>query len=100
MLYVVSAYIRKIIGIIDIDGNEEIIRISHLSFWGKKVISLEKISNIQPITDTNQMVNDIFCLVRTYDKENIWYIKVQRNYISNPDGFATIFGDVFDSINN
>ena len=68
MLYVMSYFFRHIIGIISVNQNEDVVRLSHLTFWGRRHDVYSSVEEIVPLSDTVTKQTDIYHIVQFYNK--------------------------------
>lgn len=93
MLYVMSTFFRRIVGIISVNENEDTVRISHLTFWGRRNnINLFK-SDIIPLSELTGSAKDIYQVIRFFeqpDKKFYWFHRHGMN--TDPEALTRIFG--------
>ena len=73
MLYVMSGYFRRIIGLICVSEDEQILRVSHLTFWGKRYDLYINTNNIVPLSDTPDNPHDVLVTLRQYNSSEYLY---------------------------
>lgn len=98
MLYYMSRYIQRIVGRIAIDKSQTTVKLSHLTFWGKKKDAYLEVQNIIPFSDmTGEEFSRGILHVKTYQNTNHHYILFVGKYggdIKDENNFVTIFGKI------
>lgn len=97
MLYAMSNYFRRFIGIICLSEDQKTVRISHLTFWGKRFDTYVQLQNIIPFSDTPENINDALVKLKFYDSPDYLYLTLRYGRIVNEDLFVKVFGELFSS---
>lgn len=94
MLYVMSSFFRRIVGIISVNRNFDIVRISHLTFWGHRNDVEFWTKDVVPMTDMTVNPNDVYQIIRFYDNPKCfyWFYKHVKN--EDKDAILQIFGKI------
>lgn len=92
MLYVMSTFFRRVVGIIGMNTNEEKVRISHLTFWGRRRDNVFDVSEIVPLSDLSVKPNDIFQVIQFYENPEkfFWFHRHGKN--TDAEAIQRIFG--------
>lgn len=92
MLYVMSTFFRRVVGIIGVNTNEEKVRISHLTFWGRRRDNVFDVSEIVPLSDLSVKPNDIFQVIQFYENPEkfFWFHRHGKN--TDAEAIQRIFG--------
>ena len=97
MLYVMGEFFRKFIGFVYFNSKEQTVKISHLTFWGKRndiVIPLEEIGHITESKGFKH--NDLFHRVELLNKKNTYYyLCLKYGNVLNKDRFIHVFGNPY-----
>ncbi|GIX85697.1 transmembrane protein 186 [Caerostris extrusa] len=92
-----TSYFRRLIGIISISKDGKSVKISHLTFWGRKRDVIVPLEDIVPLTESGCSPNDAYVkLVRFSSKETL-YMTLRFGNILDKTKFEFVFGslDVF-----
>jgi hypothetical protein len=92
MLYIMSTFFRRIVGIISFNSKENLVRISHLTFWGHRKDRTVNLSQIVPLSDMSVKPNDIFQEIRFYDDPLRFYWFHRHGKNTNPAALQSLFG--------
>lgn len=94
MLYVMSAFFRHIVGIISVNQSENVVRISHLSFWGKRCDVQFNLSDIVPLSDMPVKPNDIYQVIQFYEKPFRFYWFLRHGKHTDAEAIQRLFGKI------
>ena len=94
MLYVMSTFFRHIVGIISINQSEDIVRISHLTFWGRRRDVEFDVADIVPLSDMSVKPNDIYQVIQFYDKQLKFYWFLRHGKNINIQAVQRVFGKI------
>uniref|UniRef100_A0A8D2LMN0 Transmembrane protein 186 n=1 Tax=Varanus komodoensis TaxID=61221 RepID=A0A8D2LMN0_VARKO len=93
MLYGMSFYFRRIIGMMYLNEDGTTLRVAHLTFWGRRKDIYCPVETVMPLGDMTQQ-NDVLLQFRQYDQENFLYFSLRFGQIVDKEGFAKVFGEV------
>lgn len=91
MLVVISSLIQKIVGALYIDRKKETVKLSHLTFWSRRKDDYYKVSEIVPLSDTNEQLSDLFVKLSTFTGES-YYLTVQHGRVLEKEDFMEVVG--------
>ena len=91
MLYIISSIISRIVGRLYIDKNKETVMLSHLTFWSHRKDEFYKVTDIVPISDTDEDINDIYVKLKTYNGHQ-YYLTPRLGKILKKEEFKEVFG--------
>ncbi|KAL3875492.1 hypothetical protein ACJMK2_033438 [Sinanodonta woodiana] len=94
MLIAMSEYFRKLVGLMSVHKDMEIVKVSHLTFWGGKKDVFLKINQIVPISDTSQKTNDVYVTLKTYDGNLKLYLFLRFGGVGDKEKLKTVLGTV------
>lgn len=97
MLIFMSRYIQRIVGRIAINKSQTTVRLSHLTFWGKRKDEYIEVENFIPFSDmTGEEPFKGILHVKTYQNPKDHYILFVGKYgnILDKESFVTIFGKI------
>lgn len=94
MLYILSNFFMKIACIIYINQENSKVKISHLTFWGRRKDVLLDLANIVPLTDTGQKITDVCVRLETFDKTKAFIMFHHFGQIKDKESLFKILGNV------
>lgn len=92
MLFIMSTFIRHIVGIISVNKNEDVICISHLTFWGRRNNSYFYVSDIVPLSDMSVKADDICQVIQFYKDPVRYYWFLRHGKKTDAGAIERIFG--------
>ncbi|XP_041362920.1 uncharacterized protein LOC121378701 [Gigantopelta aegis] len=92
MLYVMSWYFRRIVGMISICKENKMVRLSHLTFWGKRKDLYISPEDIIPLLDMSESSKKVYVLVKTYSSDETFILFLRFHRIFDRDQLEGIFG--------
>ncbi|KAL8569519.1 hypothetical protein ACOMHN_002066 [Nucella lapillus] len=92
MLYVMSDMFRHVVGMISVNKEENVVRISHLTFWGRRRDETFDVSSVVPLSDMSVKADDVYQVIRFYDKpvKFYWFLSHAKN--ADSQAIERIFG--------
>ncbi|KAK2166874.1 hypothetical protein LSH36_34g06021 [Paralvinella palmiformis] len=93
MLYIMSYLFRRVLGIIAISDDGNVVRFSHMTFWGNRTDVYVPTENIVPLSDYCTNAKDIYIPLKTYDSSDVLYMSFVLGKILDYDSFQKIFGN-------
>lgn len=97
MLYVMSEFAQRIIGIIRVNEDMSGVMISHLSFWGKRLDEVYKTKDIVPFTDMGEDTKtkmEIYRKMTFYTNKKTFYLFIPGGKVLDKEIFESIFGNL------
>ena len=92
LLYFAGNFFRRIVGLVALSSDEQIVRISRLTFWGNRRDIFVSPSDIVPISDLPDNVNDPYIKLRLYNSKDVLYLTLRYGIVVDPVSFAKVFG--------
>lgn len=92
MLYVMSSFFRRMIGLISTNQDSTIVKISHMNFWGQRVNILVPTESIVPFSEYESNPGDIFVKFLRYDTDTHLYMSLKFGGIIDKEKFSNVFG--------
>ncbi|CAH1274332.1 TMEM186 [Branchiostoma lanceolatum] len=92
MLYAMSNYLRKFVGVISINQSGDSVRLSHLNFWGRREELYVDTDNIVPMTETGDREGEMFKKFKVYDSELTMYYTLRLGQITDKEKLGRILG--------
>lgn len=94
MLCVMGEIFRKIVGHIYINSERDLVKISHLTFWGGRRDIVIPTEDLVPLTDTTENPRDIYIRLFRYSKpKHSLYMCLRFGGIIDIERFSYVFGE-------
>jgi len=94
MLYIFANFFQRVVGLVAISNDKELVRLSHLTFFGGRNDVIVPVGDIVPLSDTNEMWADIFVKVRRYSTTDTLYMSLMLGEVEHAESFQKVFGFV------
>ena len=94
MLYGISGYTRNFIGMLSLNKAEDMVRISHLTFWGKRRDLYAPVEDIVPLADISENPKDIYVKLCRYSTKDVLYFTLRAGGIEDMSKFVKVFGSM------
>jgi len=94
MLYVMSGFLRHLVGFIAISEDKSVVRLSCLNFWGRRQDMYVPLQDIVPLTDLDDNATDVYVTLRRYSTKEQLYLSLKFGQISNIELFNIVLGSV------
>ena len=94
MLFAISAYTRRLIGILSFNEAEDIVKVSRLTFWGNRRDIYLPLQSIIPLSEMTGNSEDIYTKFCRYDSDEVLYISLRFGGIEDKDKFIKALGTV------
>ncbi|KAL7639163.1 UNVERIFIED_CONTAM: hypothetical protein RMT77_010697 [Armadillidium vulgare] len=95
MLYIMGEFFRKFIGAIYYSEQQKMVRISHLSFFGKRKEINVPLEDLVPFSELDDDVTNIYIKIKRYSTEKFNLLLCLRfGGVEDKKYFATVFGSV------
>ena len=97
MLYITSYYFRRLIGLISFNRHTRQVRVSHLTFWGRRRDVFVPVEDVIPLTELSDRTDDVYIRFQRYEREGEeLFFSVRYGRIVNDDLFRQVFGQHWD----
>lgn len=94
MLYATSHFFRRIVGMMYLDPSQSTLKISHLTFWGKRHDIHLPVSDVMTIGDSGDSPNEIILKLKRYSTPETMYFSTYFGRVVDKQGFKSVFGNV------
>ncbi|XP_037546238.1 transmembrane protein 186 [Nematolebias whitei] len=94
MLFVASHFFRRIVGIMYLDQSQTTLKISHLTFWGKRHNIYLPVSDVMTIWDSGDSPNETILKMKRYSTPDVMYFSTYFGVIVDRQGFEKVFGKI------
>ncbi|XP_036595439.1 transmembrane protein 186 [Trichosurus vulpecula] len=94
MLYWISHFFRRLVGILYMNEAGTVLRVAHLTFWGRRQDTYCPVANIIPVSETSEHPFDVFLKIQQYDGDQTFYLTLRFGHILDRKRFAQVFGNL------
>ncbi|XP_041061688.1 transmembrane protein 186 isoform X2 [Carcharodon carcharias] len=92
MLYSMSYYLRRFIGMLYLNELGTTLKVSHLSFWGRRKDFYVPVEDVMPLGDTGDTANEIILQFKQYNSTEVFYFTVKFGQVVDKQKFLQVFG--------
>ncbi|XP_074052451.1 transmembrane protein 186 [Macrotis lagotis] len=94
MLYWISYFFRRLVGILYVNEAGTVLRVAHLTFWGRRRDTFCPVANIIPVSETKEHPFDVFLKIQQYDGDQTFYLTLRFGHILDKKRFVQVFGNL------
>ena len=94
MLYAMSVFLRRIIGIIYLHQDRNHIKVAHLTFWGNRRDLSIPVSDVIPIAESGDKPSEILLRLKRYSTADKFYFTLKYGQVTDRKRFCEVFGDL------
>lgn len=94
MLYGMSFYLRRIIGLMYLNEDGTLLRVAHLTFWGKRRDIDCPVETVMTLSDIGESSGQFLLQFRQHGREEFFYFTLRFGQVLDPEGFVKVFGAV------
>lgn len=92
MLYSLSYFLRRFIGMMYMNESGTMLKVSHLTFWGRRKDFFVPVKNVMTLTDTGDFRNETILQFKRYDTSEVLYFTIRYGQIMDKHKFSHAFG--------
>lgn len=92
MLYTFSHYLRRVVGMMYLDSSQTTLKVSHLSFWGRRRDTYLPVSDVMTIGDAGDSIGESILRLKRYSDPNTLYFSTRFGHITDRQAFEKVFG--------
>ncbi|XP_029916769.1 transmembrane protein 186 isoform X2 [Myripristis murdjan] len=92
MLYTASHLFRRVVGMMYLDPSHTTLKVSHLTFWGKRHDMYLPVTDVMTIGDAGDTVGEPILKLRRYSTPHTLYFSTQFGRVVDKQGFEKVFG--------
>lgn len=95
MLYIMGGFFQRLVGIMYLKNTGDTLKISHLTFMGKRRDVIALVEDVVPLADMGDHVNPkkIYHHLKFYSNKQTFYFIIRFGGILQPKLFAHVFGE-------
>ncbi|XP_067912234.1 transmembrane protein 186 [Heterodontus francisci] len=94
MLYSMSYYLRRFIGILYLNDSGTTLKISHLTFWGRRNDFYVPVEDVMPLGDTGDAANETILQFKQYNRTEVFYFTTKFGQVIDKQKFLQVFGGI------
>ncbi|XP_056389700.1 transmembrane protein 186 [Hyla sarda] len=92
MLYGLSHYLRRIIGMLYVDDDLRTVKVSYLTFWGNRKNIFVPIDDVKQLSETGDGKHEILRQFARYSKPDVLYFTTRYGFVLDREKFTMVFG--------
>ncbi|XP_055460347.1 transmembrane protein 186 [Psammomys obesus] len=92
MLCWMSYFFRRLVGILYVNESGTLLRVAHLSFWGWRRDTYCAVSDMIPLSESKDRVQDVFVRIQQYNGKQTFYLTLRYGRILDRERFSQVFG--------
>ncbi|XP_030433375.1 transmembrane protein 186 isoform X1 [Gopherus evgoodei] len=92
MLYGISYFLRRMIGLMYLNEAGTVVKVAHLTFWGRKKEIYCPVENVMTLGDTGDTKNEVLLQFKQHNSTQVLYFTLTFGHIVDKQKFAQIFG--------
>ncbi|KAF1539521.1 hypothetical protein FQV19_0011472, partial [Eudyptula minor] len=92
MLYGMSYFLRRIIGLIYLNETGRTVKVAHLTFWGRRNDIYCPVETVMPLDEAGDSKGELLLQFKRYNSTDILYFTIKFGQIVDRQKFTQIFG--------
>ncbi|KAK5866231.1 hypothetical protein PBY51_020438 [Eleginops maclovinus] len=92
MLYTASHFFRNVVGRMYLDLSQTTLKVSHLTFWGRRNDIYLPVSDVMTIADTGDTVKEKILKLKRFSTPQTLYFSTHFGRVVDKQGFKKVFG--------
>ncbi|KAF7643236.1 hypothetical protein LDENG_00242670 [Lucifuga dentata] len=92
MLYSASHFVRRVVGMMYLDASETTLKVSHLTFWGRRHDIYLPVSDVMTVGDAGDSVGEPILRLKRYSSTQTLYFSTRFGRVVDKEGFEKVFG--------
>ncbi|NXJ94168.1 TM186 protein, partial [Corythaixoides concolor] len=94
MLYGMSYYLRRIIGLIYLNDTDCTVRVAHLTFWGRRNDIYCPLETVMTLDEVGDSKGELLLQFKRYNSTDVLYFTLKYGQIVDRQKFTQIFGEL------
>ncbi|XP_051550136.1 transmembrane protein 186 [Myxocyprinus asiaticus] len=94
MLYSISHYVRRVVGMMYLDSTQTTLKVSHLTFWGHRKDIYLPVSDVMTLGDTGDTKGEPILRLKRYSSSDSMYFSTRLGRVVDKDAFEKVFGSL------
>lgn len=92
MLYWMSYFFRRLVGILYVNESGTVLRVAHLTFWGRRQDTYCPVADVIPLTESEDRPQEVFVRIQQYSGKQTFYLTLRYGRILDRERFTQVFG--------
>uniref|UniRef100_A0A8C3XAY9 Transmembrane protein 186 n=1 Tax=Catagonus wagneri TaxID=51154 RepID=A0A8C3XAY9_9CETA len=92
MLCWMSHFFRRLVGILYVNESGTVLRVAHLTFWGRRQDTYCPVADVVPVTESQDRPQELFVRIRQYSGRQTFYLTLRYGRILDRERFTQVFG--------
>lgn len=92
MLYSISLFARRVVGRMYLDSAGTTLKVSHLTFWGRRNDLYMPVSDVMTFGDVGDSPNETIFYLKRFSTKDIMYFSTRLGRVVDKSGFEKVFG--------
>ncbi|XP_045141986.1 transmembrane protein 186 [Echinops telfairi] len=92
MLCWMSHFFRRLVGILYVNESGTVLRVAHLTFWGRRQDTYCPVADVIPLTETRDRPQEVFVRIQQYSGNQTFYLSLRYGRILDKERFTQVFG--------
>ncbi|ROL55437.1 Transmembrane protein 186 [Anabarilius grahami] len=94
MLYSISHYVRRVVGMMYLDSSQTVLKVSHLSFWGHRRDVYMAVSDVMTLGDSGDTKGEPILRLKRYSSSDRMYFSTRLGRVVDKNAFEKVFGSL------
>lgn len=94
MLYTASHFLRRVVGMMYLDPSQTTLKVSHLTFWGRRHDIYLPVTDVMTIGDTGDSANEKILKLKRFSSPQTLYFSTYFGRVVDKQGFEKVFGSL------
>ncbi|XP_061686529.1 transmembrane protein 186 isoform X2 [Syngnathoides biaculeatus] len=92
MLYTASHFFRRVVGMMYLDSSHSTLKVSHLTFWGRRHDIYMPVSDVLTVGDTGDFPRETILKLKRYSTRETLYFSTHFGQVVDKQCFEKVFG--------
>ncbi|KAI7791466.1 putative transmembrane protein 186 [Triplophysa rosa] len=94
MLYSISHYVRRVVGMMYLDSTQTTLKVSHLTFWGHRRDIYLPVSDVMTLGDAGDTKGEPILRFKRYSSSDSMFFSTRLGRVVDKDAFEKVFGSM------
>ncbi|KTF84571.1 hypothetical protein cypCar_00020569, partial [Cyprinus carpio] len=94
MLYSISHYVRRVVGMMYLDSTQTVLKVSHLTFWGHRRDMYVPVSDVMTLGDSGDSKGEPILHLKRYSCSDTMYFSTRLGRVVDKSAFEKVFGSL------
>ncbi|XP_035930707.2 transmembrane protein 186 [Halichoerus grypus] len=92
MLCWMSHFFRRLVGILYVNEAGTVLRVAHLTFWGRRQDTDWPVADVMPMTESADRPQELFVRLQQYSGKQSFYLTLRYGRVLDRERFTQVFG--------